>query len=60
MDELDVSKVHVLIAKSWEVSHVSQDSSVLLGAPHPTPSDETHGLISIIYCAHLVAFKAFV
>lgn len=48
MDELDVSKVHVLIAKSWEVSHVSQDSSVLLGAPHPTPSDETHGLISII------------
>lgn len=48
MDELDVSKVHVLIAKSWEVSHISQASSVLLGAPHPTPSGETHGFISII------------
>lgn len=48
MDELGVNEVHVLIAQSWEVSHVSQDSYVLLGAPHPTPSDETRGLIPII------------
>lgn len=47
MDELGVNKVHVLIAKSLEVSHMSQNRYVLLGAPHPTPSDETRGLISI-------------